>query len=315
MAPTRTVLITDFRYATQAQDEVGPDVEVRVEQSSLWAGLRSVVPALGAKRVGIDRSRTTLADSDELRKLAGVDWVPIPNPVEKLRAAKDAGEIASIRDAGRLAEEALQAVIPFITAGRTELDIAAELEAALRRRGSEWHPFQPIVASGLRSALPHARASQRRLESGDFLVVDFGAQVGGYCSDLTRTFVVGAQASPRQREIYGVVRTAQDRAIAQIRAGMTGKSADSLARESIARDGFGEMFGHSLGHGLGLEVHEAPRLSQLNGAPLPVGAVVTIEPGVYLEGWGGVRLEDDVLLLETGAEVLSDRRTDLVELT
>ena len=310
-----TVLVTDFRYASQASGEVGGSAEVRIEKVSVWDGVRSALTALGLVRVGVDKDRVTLADSEQLDRAQGVVWVRTKGLVEELRAVKEPAEVAAIRAAAALASEALDATVGQIRPGATELDIAAELEAALRRRGSEWHPFQPIVASGLRSALPHARASQRRLESGDFLVVDFGAQVGGYCSDLTRTFVVGAQASPRQREIYGVVRTAQDRAIAQIRAGMTGKSADSLARESIARDGFGEMFGHSLGHGLGLEVHEAPRLSQLNGAPLPVGAVVTIEPGVYLEGWGGVRLEDDVLLLETGAEVLSDRRTDLVELT
>ncbi|MFN0179380.1 MAG: M24 family metallopeptidase [Gemmatimonadales bacterium] len=310
-----TVLVTDFRYATQAAAEVGTTAEVRIEKTSVWDGVRAALAAAGIARAGVDRDRTTLADSEQLDRAAGVTWVRTRGFVEDLRVAKEPAEVAAVRAAATLAAEALEATLGTIRPGVTELEVATELEAALRRRGSEWHPFQPIVASGPRSALPHARAGPRRIEPGDFLVIDFGAQVGGYCSDLTRTFVVGAKATSRQRQIYDLVRSAQARAIGSIRAGMTGKAADSLGRDPIAEAGLGDGFGHSLGHGLGLEVHEAPRLSQLNTNPLPVGAVVTIEPGVYLEGWGGVRLEDDVLLLETGAECLSDGRTNLVELT
>ena len=164
-----------------------------------------------------------------------------------------------------------------------------ELEAELRRRGSEWHPFPTIVASGPRAALPHAATSGREIRRGEFLLLDFGAQVDGYCADVTRTVVVGAKADERQRTVYEIVRGAQAGARENVRAGMTGKEADALARSEIEARGFGDAFGHSLGHGLGLEVHEEPRLSATNDKALPDGAVVTIEPGIYLPGWGGVR--------------------------
>src|SRR5204863_9203082 len=203
---------------------------------------------------------------------------------------------------------------PQVRPGQTELEIASVLEAALRRRGSEWHPFPTIVASGPRSALPHARTSRRVLLRGELLLIDFGAQVDGYCADLTRTAVVGARADERQRAMHQLVQSAQHRALENLRAGMTSREADSLARDVIAARGFGEAFGHSLGHGLGLEVHEAPRLSKTNVDPLPVGSVVTIEPGVYLAGQGGVRIEDDVHVSAAGPVLLSDGRTELLEL-
>ncbi len=315
VAAGATVMVTDFRYGSQAAVEIGDTAELKVERTNVWEGLRSAVTCQGVRRVAVDRNRLTLGDLDQVEQLAGVEWVRVKGPVERLRQSKDAGEIAAIRDAARLAAGAFESILSGISPGRTELEIATDLEAALRRRGSEWHPFPPIVASGPRTALPHARASGRVVERGEWLVLDFGAQVGGYCSDITRTVVVGARATQRQLAVYEVVRRAQARAMTGIRAGMTGREADSLARDPIAAAGFGEAFGHSLGHGLGLEVHEAPRLSQLNAEPLPVGTVVTIEPGVYLEGWGGVRIEDDVVLTEAGADCLSDGRTDLMELT
>jgi len=310
----RGVLVTDFRYATQAASEVDGYADVRIERANLWAGLRQAVTASGAARLGVEKERVTLADLEQLEQLNGVELVPCAGLVEGLRASKDEDEVAAIREAAALAADALQSVVPFIRPGRSELEIAAELEGALRRRGSEWHPFQSIVASGPRSALPHARSTSRTVERGEWLVVDFGAQVRGYCSDITRTFVVGGRADDRQRAVYEVVRQAQERARSGIQPGMTGREADGLAREVIAREGMGDAFGHSLGHGLGLEVHEAPRLSQTNEAVLPVGAVVTVEPGVYFEGWGGVRIEDDVVLRTEGPECLSDGRTELIEL-
>ena len=310
----RAVLVTDFRYAAQAPAEVGNTTDVRVERVSVWDGLRGVIATDRVTRAAIDRGRTTLADFDQL-KSAGAELVPVTGVVEQLRITKDESEVAAIREAARLATEALAAIQPEIRAGRTELEIAAGLEAELRRRGSEWHPFPSIVASGPRSALPHAQSTQRTVRAGDFLVLDFGAQVSGYCSDITRTFVVGARADERQRSTYEVVQMAQIRAREGLRAGLSGREADSLARDPIARAGMGEAFGHSLGHGLGLEVHEAPRLSRTSETVLPAGAVVTVEPGVYFEGWGGVRIEDDVVLLEDGAICLSDGKTDLVELT
>lgn len=195
----------------------------------------------------------------------------------------------------------------------SELEICGVLEHALRAAGSEAHPFPPIVAAGERSALPHARPSLRPVQRGEFLLLDFGATVEGYCSDITRTLVLGP-ATARQRQVYEVVREAQAAAAAGIRSGMSGKEGDALARDLIRARGYGEAFGHSLGHGLGLEVHEAPRLSRLAEGLLPEGAVVTIEPGVYVPGWGGVRLEDDVRILANGVEFLTEFPRELIEL-
>jgi Xaa-Pro aminopeptidase len=253
-------------------------------------------------------------DAERVAGLTRGRLVPTTDLVERLRVIKSPEEVAAIRAAADLAQAALAEVLPAVRPGLTELEIAATLEAALRRRGSEWHPFPTIVASGPRAALPHARTSPRPVQAGEWLLLDFGAQVDGYCADLTRTVVVGARADERQRTIYELVRTAQRRALEHLRAGMTGREGDALARDVIAARGFGEAFGHSLGHGLGLEVHEGPRLAPTADAPLPLHAVVTVEPGIYLPGWGGVRLEDDAYLGPDGVVVLSDGRTELVEL-
>ena len=178
-------------------------------------------------------------------------------------------------------------------------------------RGSQWHPFQTIVASGPRAALPHARTTTRTVASGDWLLLDFGAYVDGYCSDITRTVVVGRPADTRQREIYALVQRAQRAALDGIRAGMSGRAADGLAREVIVSQGFGSAFGHSLGHGIGLEVHEGPRLSPVAEGALPTHAVVTVEPGIYLPGLGGVRIDDDVLVTRDGCEVLTSVSREL----
>jgi Xaa-Pro aminopeptidase len=288
--------------------------EVAMEKSNLWERLRRILESGARVRLGFERQRMTVRDADRLTRLAIAEPVPTSDVVETLRTVKDADEVEAIRAAAALAHEALAEVLPTIRVGQTEREVAARLEHALRVRGSEWHPFQTIVASGPRSALPHARASERAIGRGELLLIDFGAQLYGYCSDITRTVVVGAAADGRQREIYGVVEAAARRARSEMRAGMSGREADLLAREPIEQAGFGEAFGHSLGHGVGLEIHELPRLARLAEEPLPAGAVVTVEPGIYLQGWGGVRLEDDIHLTAAGPRCLSDGRTELLEL-
>lgn len=312
------LLVTDFRYDEQARAEAGAVARVEVESTSVWDRFFKELATLGPLgELGYEAHALSVHDA---RRFADAGkawrWRPTTELVERLRATKDEGEIAAIRSAARLAGEALGETLGQVRPGMTELAIAGTLEGALRRLGSEGHPFPTIVASGPRSALPHARSSARPVAAGDWLLVDFGAQVDGYCADITRTVVVGARANERQRALYGVVQEAQRRARCGVRAGMSGRDADALAREPIAAKGFGDAFGHSLGHGLGLEVHESPRLSRTNPDPLPAGAVVTIEPGVYLAGEGGVRIEDDVYLTPDGrgAELLSDGLTDLVEL-
>ncbi len=309
------ILVTDFRYAAQAPREAGNAARVEVDPTSVWDRLKKVLGERPAAATGFEAHIATVRDRERLEALVpGLTWLPAGELVEGLRAVKDAGEVAAIRRAAALAQEALAETLPQVRPGLSEYEVAALLEAALRRRGSEWHPFPTIVASGPRAALPHARTSERVLGAGEWLLLDFGAQVDGYCADLTRTVLVGGRADERQRTVYDTVRRAQRRALEQVRAGQSGRDADRLAREVIARQGYGEAFGHSLGHGLGLEVHEAPRLSPTAEAPLPAGAVVTVEPGIYLPGWGGVRLEDDVHLAPAGPELLSDNHVDLLEL-
>ncbi len=314
VTPSRITLITDFRYAEQAPAEAGDAAEIVVELSNLWERLRRVLEPGPRLRIGIERERLTVRDADRLARLEVSDAVPTSEVVEGLRAVKDEVEVAAIRAAATLAQDALAELLPSIRPGQTELEIAARLELALRVRGSEWHPFETIVASGPRSALPHARASGRVVGAGEWLLIDFGARLSGYCSDLTRTVLVGGRADQRQREIYGVVATAQKAALAGLMPGLSGREADALARDIIDAAGYGPAFGHSLGHGLGLEVHEGPRLSRMAQEPLPAGAVVTVEPGIYLQGWGGVRLEDDIHLTATGAQCITDCRTELLEL-
>jgi len=308
------ILITDFRYQTQATEEAGTLASVRIEQSSLWTGLWAVLPTSGVDAIGFESAH--LLHRDFQRLLEQSDrwrWRPTTDLVEGLRAQKDAGEVEHIRAAGRVAMEALQRTLDEVRPGMTELAVCGVLERALRQAGSEAHPFPPIIASGPRSALPHARASERTIAPGDFLLLDFGATSGGYCSDVTRTVVVG-QADERQREVHAAVREANAAARAGIRAGMRGQEGDALARGVLEGRGLGEAFGHGLGHGIGLQVHEAPRLSRLAEEVLPVGSVVTIEPGVYVPEWGGVRIEDDVHLSAAGPELLTDFTRELLEL-
>jgi Xaa-Pro aminopeptidase len=309
-------LLTDSRYETQAAEEVGDLARVVIAPAGLLEALLGLLPESGARDpIGFEAHVLTVREASRLTDGARAGrFRPSGELVERLRVVKAPEEVAALRDAARVAGTALARAVADIRVGLSELDVAALLEAALRREGSVAHPFPTIVASGPRAALPHARTSDRRVGAGEWLLLDFGAEVGGYCADVTRTFVVGAAPDTRQREVYGVVQGAQAVALAGMRAGMTGKAADALARDPIAAAGYGAAFGHSLGHGLGLEVHEAPRVSKASEEPLAAGAVVTVEPGVYLPGWGGVRIEDDVVLGDAAAALLTDIPRDLVVL-
>ncbi len=312
-----TKIFTDPRYRTQVELEMGGAVAVEIVPGDLW---QRVWEALGGwstlDSLAYESHRVSV---QQAKKLAEADFGDIIRPVdslvERLRLCKSPDEVRAIGDAARMAAEALERALPQVKAGMTELRIAGLLERELRAGGSERHPFPTIAASGPNSALPHAATGSREIEAGDLLLLDFGAQVDGYCSDITRTVVVGRSADERQRNIYELVRDAQRAACQGIRVGMSGREADALARARIADAGFGDAFEHSLGHGLGLEVHEEPRLSKSNEDPLPEGAVVTVEPGVYLREWGGIRIEDDVFLSEDGPVLLSDGDNELREIT
>jgi len=308
-------LITDFRYQTQVRSEVGELVRVSVESQSLWTGLWQILAQAGHVEVaGFESTHLVHRDFQRLIE-AGPrpKWRPTIDLVEALRERKDADEVASIRAAASIATSALERTLPHIRAGMTELEVAGVLEKSLRDAGSEAFPFPSIVASGPRSALPHARSSARTISRGEFLLMDFGAASEGYCADVTRTIVIG-KASDEQRSVYDVVRRANEAAAADVRVGLRGREADALARDYIERCGYGEEFGHGLGHGLGLEVHEAPRLARTADGVLSSGAVVTIEPGIYRPGWGGVRIEDDVHLAAHGPELLTQFTHELLEL-
>jgi Xaa-Pro aminopeptidase len=310
------LLVTDFRYEEQARAEVDGAARVVVERTSAWERLFKEMGSCGPlETIGYEAHAVMAKDAQRLTATATAwQWQPTPELIERLRLRKSSEEVAAIRAAARLAGEALHATLCTVRVGQTEGEIAGVLEGQLRRLGSEAHPFPTIVASGERSAWPHARTSARPVARGEWLLLDFGAQVDGYCADITRTVVVGARATERQRVFYEIVQGAQRVARERIRAGQSGREADALARDVIEARGFGDAFGHSLGHGLGLEVHEAPRLARTNTEPLPVDAVVTVEPGIYLSGQGGVRIEDDVHLAAEGPVLLSDGATDLVEL-
>lgn len=312
------VLLTDFRYATQVKHEVAAEVQVVIEQMSLWTRLWKELRQLPAVEViAFESAHVTHQDAarfvTEGGEGAAWKWRPALNLVEVLRESKDETELAHIRAAVQIAEHALARTLPQVRAGLTELAVAGILEYEMRLAGSERTAFETIVAAGPRSALPHARASAHVIAAGDLLLFDFGATSGGYVSDITRTFIVGRAPDARQQEIHNVVREANGSASAAVRAGMRGRDADALARDYIERRGFGAAFGHSTGHGIGLEIHEAPRLAKTAEAPLPPGAVVTIEPGIYLEGWGGVRIEDDVVLTTDGPERLTTFERTLLQ--
>ena len=309
------VFITDFRYQTQVVDEVGSLARVTIESQSLWSGLWQQLSQLSNLEViGFESGHLLHRDFQRLLEAGSRwQWRPTVDLVETLRERKDPDELALIETANGIAIRALERTLPQLRAGMTELEVAGVLEKSLRDEGSEGFPFESIVASGPRSALPHARSTSRRVEAGDFLLLDFGAETQGYCADVTRTFVMG-RAAPEQRAVYDVVRAANETASQRVRAGMSGRDADAIARDYIEQRGYGDLFGHSLGHGLGLEVHEAPRLARTAEGALAEGGVVTIEPGIYRPGWGGVRIEDDVFLGRNGPKILTSFTHELIEL-
>jgi Xaa-Pro aminopeptidase len=307
------LLYTDSRYveALTSAAEGGP-WNVRMPAGDLTEAVCTDLATAGVDRVSLE---DTVPHARFLRfadRFAG-EVVPSAGWVELLRTVKDEDEISRIVAAQELTDRAFEHVLGVIRRGVTERDVALELEMFMRREGSEGVAFSPIVAGGLNSALPHANVTDRVLEEGDFLVLDFGARVGGYCADMTRTVVVG-HASQRHREVYDTVLAASRAGIAAVRGGVTGADMDAAARAVIVERGFGEYFGHGLGHGVGLEVHELPGVGPRSGAAIPTGSVITIEPGVYLPGFGGARIEDLTVVEEAGARVLTRSTKDLLEL-
>ncbi len=302
--------VTDFRYLSQARDEVAEEWGAAEISSDLLQ--RAVEGGLPA-RVGFEDDRLTVNRHARLRKLAGesVELVAAGGLVEELRLVKDAEELARIRDAARVADEAFrEVVLERGIVARTERDIALDLEMAMRRRGAQAASFPPIVAAGAHGALPHAQPRDVEIPTGSLVVIDWGAQKDGYASDCTRTVATG-EVDSRDREIYDLVLEAQLAALGEVRPGPLGREVDAVARGIIDGAGHAEHFGHGLGHGVGLDVHEEPRLSKQGDTALAAGHVVTVEPGVYVPGQVGVRIEDLVAVTEDGHEVISTLPKDL----
>jgi Xaa-Pro aminopeptidase len=303
--------VTDFRYLTQAAEQLA-DAWSREISTDLLEGVVKQLPDEGELRLGFDDAHLSVRDHAKLARIAreGIELVPAGGAVEGLRVVKDADELDRVRAAARLADEALTEVLGRGLAGRTERDVALDLEFTMRRLGAEAASFPPIVAAGAHGALPHAVPRDVEIPAGTLCVVDWGAQLDGYASDCTRTFATGT-VDPRDREVYDLVLRAQEAALAAVRPGPTGREVDAVARAIIDDAGHGEHFGHGLGHGVGLEVHEGPRLSKQGEDALGAGMVVTVEPGVYVPGAVGVRIEDLVIVTDEGAEVVSSLPKEL----
>jgi Xaa-Pro aminopeptidase len=297
--------VTDFRYLTQAVAQLDPVWEREIETDLL----KRVVEGLpdGPLKLGFDDAHLTVRHHAQLEQLVAereVELVAAGGIVEALRAVKDAAEIDRIRAAARLADEAFEEVVGAGIVGRTEREVALELEIAMRRRGAEGSSFPPIVAAREHGALPHAVPRDVPIPTGTLVVIDWGAQLDGYASDCTRTVATG-DVDPRDRAVYDTVLAAQEAALAAVRAGPTGQEVDAIARAIIEEAGHGEHFGHGLGHGVGMEVHEGPRLSKQGKEALAAGNIVTVEPGIYVPGAVGARIEDLVAVTADGHEVLN----------
>ncbi|EMT40394.1 Xaa-Pro aminopeptidase [Thermoanaerobacter thermohydrosulfuricus] len=307
----KAIFITDGRYTEQAQKEV-KDFEVIEHKTGIKEVLKEYIKTLEIKKLAFEEN-ISYGQYRELKEHLEIELIPQANLVETLRMVKDEEEIENIKKAQNITDRAFEHLLKFIKVGMTEKEVALELEYFMKKQGAEDLSFDTIVASGKRSSLPHGKASEKVIEKGDFVTIDFGCKVGGYCSDMTRTIVIG-KASEKQKEIYNIVLEAQQKAIDNIRAGITSKEADLLARSVIEEKGYGQYFSHSLGHGVGLEVHEAPSLSFKKEEILKEGAIVTVEPGIYIPDFGGVRIEDMVLLKEDGVINLTKSPKYLIEL-
>src|SRR5262245_8105849 len=322
--------LTDSRYVTVVDETRGtphgcPAMALVTVEGSYDAKLAEVLTGHGWKRVAFEAADLTVSRHTWLAaRLAGasgsaVDLIPTEGLVERPRLVKDEFEIATLREAARRLSRVAEQVPGEVRQGRTEREVAMAIDWRLRDAGFARTAFDTIVASGPNSALPHASPGERKLIEGDLVVLDFGGVYDSYCVDLTRTVSIGL-AAPRVREVYDAVREAHDRAIEVVAPGRSRFEIDAAARDTLDRHGLGAAFGHGTGHGLGIEVHEGPRITRrrpdvdTGDEAVQAGMVFTIEPGAYLPGWGGVRIEDDVLVTGSGVEVLTDAPTDLIEI-
>ncbi|MFJ5789208.1 M24 family metallopeptidase [Lysinibacillus sp. NPDC093197] len=304
------VFITDFRYTEQAAAQI-EDFRIVQHEVTLLEEIATQVKAMGIKSLGFEKDTVSFGTYELYKSVIQADLVPVSGLIEKIRLIKTEQEINIIKVACEIADHAFTHILDFIKPGKTELEVSNELEFFMRQQGATQSSFDTIVASGLRSALPHGVATNKVIEKGDFVTLDFGALYNGYISDITRTVAVG-EPSEKLVEMYNTVLASQLLSLEKVGPGLTGIQADAIARDYLTEKGYGEAFGHSLGHGIGLEVHEGPGLSKRSETVLEPGMAVTIEPGVYVPGVGGVRIEDDILITESGNELLTHSTKELI---
>lgn len=308
ISSTKQAILTDFRYVEQVKAEC-PDWElIRIETYN--ETLKELIEAEQVKQIAFEQDHVTVQQLTDWQDKLPTEFKGVSGWVQELRMIKTDEEIEHIRRAAQIGDEAFAELLPTLRSGMTEREIALELEFLMRKAGASGTSFNPIVASGPQSALPHARPGERILSYGDFVVFDFGCVVNGYCSDMTRTIVVG-EPEEQHLLIYDLVYKAQVESLKAVGPGKTGAEIDAIARDIISEAGYGDNFGHGLGHSVGLEIHENPRLSKTDQTVLRPGMVVTVEPGVYIPGFGGVRIEDLVVVTEDGHEVLTSTFKEL----
>jgi Xaa-Pro aminopeptidase len=302
--------ITDFRYVDQAAEQA-VDYEIVQHKGPMIDEVAKQAEKMGIQKLGFEQDYLTYSIFHAYEQKLNSEFLPVSGLIEKLRLIKDDSEIKILKEAANIADAAFEHILTYIRPGLTELDVSNELEFFMRKNGAVSSSFDIIVASGLRSALPHGVATEKVIEKGEFVTLDFGAYYKGYCSDITRTISIG-EPSEKLKEIYEIVREAQVRGMNDIKKGLSGREADAITRNYISEKGYGEYFGHSTGHGIGLDVHEGPGLSVKSDTILKSGMVVTVEPGIYISGLGGVRIEDDLLVTENGNESLTHSTKELL---
>lgn len=302
----------DSRYIEAAKRQIGDaQVEMVDMQRAYHAKVNAVIAARGIQTLGIEETAMSHAEYLDLQEKLHAELKPAQNLLTMLRMVKNERELEALVRAQRIAEKALKQVLAVIKPGLTEREVAAELIYRMLREGADGVSFEPIVVTGVKSSMPHGVPGDVEIRSGDFLTMDFGCRLDGYCSDMTRTVAIGS-ATAEMRTVYDTVLKAQLAAIAVAKAGMTGAEVDKVARDVIAAAGYGDCFGHGFGHGLGLDVHEAPTAGPSGLTPMPVGAVISAEPGIYLEGRFGVRIEDVIALNETGCVDIMEAPKELL---
>ncbi len=309
---SQVYLMTDFRYMEQAQKQAKDCKLVQFRQFSTVVTLRMLMEDLDVVTLGIESDRMTV---EEFERLAGQvrrkALMPLKGFVDEIRRVKDEEEIACIAQAEQISDDAFRHVLTQIRPGMSEREIAMELEFQMRRCGASGVSFDTIVASGRRSSMPHGVASEKKVEIGDFITMDFGCVYQGYCSDLTRTIALG-KVDEKQETVYNLVRKAQEEALSVVKAGVVGKDVHAAAQNVFQNAGYGPFFGHALGHGVGLEIHEEPRFSPSEEGVIAANTVISVEPGLYLPNWGGVRIEDLIVVREEGYQNLTHSPKDLI---